>query len=108
MIVESRDYVTSRYKLHKLKAIEDMVADAVQVNVPFNNPITGYSSFSHKAGIHSKAILADPSTYEILSPEDFGLTRWIHFASRLTGWNAIKSRTEQLGLSMTDEQVKQL
>jgi homocitrate synthase len=62
MIVESRDYVTSRYKLHQLKAIEDMVADAVevcptfflpsylkelriltirQVNVPFNNPITG-------------------------------------------------------------------
>jgi homocitrate synthase len=41
MIVESRDYVTSRYKLHQLKAIEDMVADAVEVNVPFNNPITG-------------------------------------------------------------------
>jgi homocitrate synthase len=36
------------------------------------------------------------------------MTRWIHFASRLTGWNAIKSRTEQLGLSMTDDQVKQL
>jgi len=108
MIVESRDYVTSRYKLHQLKAIEDMVADAVEVNVPFNNPITGYSAFSHKAGIHAKAILASPSTYEIISPEDFGMTRWIHFASRLTGWNAIKSRTEQLGLSMTDDQVKQL
>lgn len=30
----------------------------------------------------------------------------VHFASRLTGWNAIKSRIEQLGLSMTDDQVK--
>lgn len=30
----------------------------------------------------------------------------MHFASRLTGWNAIKSRVEQLGLKMTDDQVK--
>lgn len=41
MIVESRDYVTSRYKLDQLKALEDLVAEAVQINVPFNNPVTG-------------------------------------------------------------------
>jgi len=108
MIVESPDYVKSRYKLHKLKEIEDLVADTVQVNVPFNNPITGYSAFSHKAGIHSKAILAAPETYEILSPSDWGMKRWIHFSSRLTGWNAIKSRAGQLGLVISDEQAKQL
>lgn len=34
------------------------------------------------------------------------MKRYVHFASRLTGWNAIKSRVEQLGLSMTDEQIK--
>jgi len=31
MIVGSREYVMSRYKLTKLKEIEDMVADAVQI-----------------------------------------------------------------------------
>ena len=31
MIVESPDYVKSRYKLHKLKEIEDLVANTVQV-----------------------------------------------------------------------------
>jgi homocitrate synthase len=34
------------------------------------------------------------------------MVRYVHFASRLTGWNAIKSRVEQLGLTMTDDQVK--
>lgn len=34
------------------------------------------------------------------------MKRYVHFASRLTGWNAIKSRVEQLGLEMTDAQVK--
>lgn len=108
MIVEDRDYVLSKYKLQKLKEIEDMVAEAVEVNVPFNNYVTGFCSFTHKAGIHAKAILNNPSTYEILNPADFGMTRYVHFASRITGWNAIKSRVEQLGLKMTDDQVKAL
>lgn len=30
----------------------------------------------------------------------------VHFTSRLTGWNAIKSRVNQLGLDMTDSQIK--
>lgn len=42
MIVIDRDYVKSKYKLEKLKEIEDLVASAVEVNIPFNNPITGF------------------------------------------------------------------
>lgn len=47
MMPTSRDYILSKYKLQKLKAIEDFVSEAVQVNVPFNNPITGaYASYN--------------------------------------------------------------
>lgn len=108
MIVAAPEYVKGKYDLHRLKEIENMVAEAVHINVPFNNPITGFCAFTHKAGIHSKAILNAPSTYEIINPADFGLGRYVHFAHRLTGWNAIKSRVEQLGLHMTDAQVKLL
>ncbi|KAK4665660.1 homocitrate synthase lys21 [Podospora pseudopauciseta] len=108
MVVTSPEYVKSKYKLHKLKELEDLVAEAVQINTPFNNPITGFCAFTHKAGIHAKAILNNPSTYEILNPADFGLTRYVHFASRLTGWNAVKTRVGQLGLEMTDDQVKEV
>lgn len=41
MLVADRDYVRSKYDLTKLKAIEDLVASAVEINVPFNNYITG-------------------------------------------------------------------
>ncbi|KAF3026014.1 Saccharopine dehydrogenase [Neopestalotiopsis sp. 37M] len=107
MVVTSPEYVKGKYKLHMIKEIEDLVAEAVQINIPFNNPITGFCAFTHKAGIHAKAILNNPSTYEIINPADFGLTRYVHFASRLTGWNAVKTRIGQLGLSMTDDQVKE-
>jgi len=36
------------------------------------------------------------------------MTRYISIAHRLTGWNAIKNRAEQLGLSMTDQQLKEV
>ncbi|KAK3332205.1 HMGL-like-domain-containing protein [Cercophora scortea] len=108
MVVTSPEYVKGKYRLHLIKEIEDMVAEAVEVNTPFNNPITGFCAFTHKAGIHAKAILNNPSTYEILNPADFGLTRYVHFASRLTGWNAVKTRVGQLGLAMTDDQVKEV
>ncbi|KAI1441637.1 HMGL-like-domain-containing protein [Annulohypoxylon stygium] len=107
MVVAAPEYVKSKYNLKMIKEIEDLVAEAVEINTPFNNPITGFCAFTHKAGIHAKAILNNPSTYEILNPADFGMTRYVHFASRLTGWNSVKSRVNQLGLTMTDDQIKE-
>lgn len=106
MYAADRDYVMNKYNLKALREVENLVADAVQVQIPFNNPVTGYCAFTHKAGIHAKAILANPSTYEILKPEDFGMSRYVSIGHRLTGWNAVKSRAQQLGLDLTDDQIK--
>src|SRR5450759_3764869 len=106
MYATNRDLVKKKYKLKKLRKIDEMVANLVGVGVPFNNYITGVTAFTHKAGIHAKAILNQPETYEILNPKDFGMTRYISIAHKLTGWNAIKDRAEQLGLPLTDDQIK--
>jgi homocitrate synthase len=106
MYVQNPELVRSKYNLPLLREVENFVAGLVSVDVPFNNYITGYTAFTHKAGIHAKAILNNPSTYEILDPADFGLTRYIHVAHRLTGWNAIKQRAEQLQLHLSDEVIK--
>jgi homocitrate synthase len=106
MYADDPDGIRNRYDLPLLREVENIVAELVNVDVPFNNYITGYTAFTHKAGIHAKAILNNPSTYEILDPADFGLTRYVHVAHRLTGWNAIKQRAEQLQLDLTDDQIK--
>jgi homocitrate synthase len=113
MVVTAPEYTKNKYDLPKLKAIEEYVASVVEVNIPFNNPITGFCAFTHKAGIHAKAILANPSTYEIIDPALFGLTRYVSITSRITGWNAVKGRIAQLGLDgpggfETDDQVKEV
>ena len=98
--------LVSKYDLHVLPQIDSTVARMVGVDIPFNNYITGITAFTHKAGIHAKAILNNPETYEILDPHAFGLTRYISIAHRLTGWNAIKNRAEQLGLALDDAHIK--
>ena len=100
--------LVNKYKLNLLHEIDHTIAEMVGVDVPFNNYITGFSAFTHKAGIHAKAVLNNPSTYEILKPEDFGLTRYIHVASRLTGWNAVRNRADQLALDLSDADVKDI
>jgi homocitrate synthase len=98
--------LVSKYNLPVLRELDSMVAEMVGVDIPFNNYITGITAFSHKAGIHAKAVLNNPETYEILSPQDFGMARYISIAHKLTGWNAIKTRAEQLNLDITDGDAK--
>ncbi|MBL8153822.1 MAG: homocitrate synthase [Anaerolineae bacterium] len=100
-----REYVR-KYTLTLLQQIDRLIADICDLDIPFNNYITGASAFIHKAGIHAKAVLADPSTYEILKPEDFGLSREIAIGHRLTGWNAIRDRARALGLTLSDDTVR--
>lgn len=119
MYVVDKEYIKRKYNLEKLHDIEKIVACAVNVSIPFNNYITGDCAFTHKvrcpstvlilqAGIHAKAVLANPSTYEILDPADFGQSRFVHISSRLTGWNAVKSRCDELQLSLSDQHVKNI
>ncbi|MBC7235893.1 MAG: homocitrate synthase [Chloroflexi bacterium] len=98
--------LVTKYNLAMLPELDNMVAQMVGVDIPFNNYITGITAFTHKAGVHAKAVLNNPETYEILAPQDFGLSRYISIAHRLTGWNAIKARADQLNLHLADEELK--
>jgi len=103
----NREYVT-KYNLTLLPRLDRLIADICGIDIPFSNYITGSSAFIHKAGIHAKAVLADPNTYEILRPEDFGLTREISIGHRLTGWNSIKERALKLGLQLDDTTLREI
>jgi homocitrate synthase len=101
----NRGYV-EKYNLKLLPELDYMIGEWCGIGIPFNNYITGSSAFIHKAGIHAKAVLADPSTYEILDPQDFGLSREIAMGHRLTGWNTIRDRAQTLGLALDDDTIR--
>ncbi|MDD9954689.1 MAG: homocitrate synthase [Anaerolineaceae bacterium] len=95
-----------KYDLPLLREIEDLVARRVGIDVPFNTPITGRTAFHHKAGVHTNAVLQNPTSYEAIDPEDFGIARNIDVAHRLVGWNAVRDRAATLGMALDEPELR--
>jgi len=100
--------IKKKYDLPKLKLLDEMVASMVTIEIPYNNFVTGKYAFHHKAGMHTKAIYINPNSYEILDPGDFGLERTMNIAHRLTGYNAVGHRAEQLGLTFGKAELREI
>jgi homocitrate synthase len=92
----------SQYNLKELPKVDKLVATWLGLPVPHDMPITAPNAFTHKAGIHTKAILQDSQAYEVLRPEDFGIKRTLDIASRITGKHAVAARAEELGVALSE------
>ena len=96
------------YDLSMLVHLDSYVADCLNLPIPFNLPITASTAFTHRAGVHTKAVLNNPRTYEAIDPADFGLTRRVDVGSRVTGRHAVAHRASSLGFQLGSDQVGQL
>jgi homocitrate synthase len=97
--------VLSSYKLDQLPELDRLVSRLAGVPIPFNAPITGRHAFSHKAGLHAKAVLSNPKTYEALDPEVFGRDREVLVAHHLCGRHGIANRAAALGLALDEATI---
>ncbi len=96
------------YDLTQLAALDQLVAECLDLPIPFNIPITAPGAFTHRAGVHTKAVLQNPRSYEVLNPSDFGLERHIDVGSRFTGRYAVGHRAAVLGLQLSGDEIVQL
>lgn len=94
------------YRLELLPVLDRMVAGMVGIEIPFSAPITAPHAFHHKAGIHTKAVLGDPQTYEAFAPEAFGLRRRILVGHHLVGRHAVRQRAVALGIDRDDSWLR--
>ncbi len=94
--------------LTQLATLDQFVADCLHLTIPFNSPITAPSAFTHRAGVHTKAVLQNPRAYEVLDPDDFGLVRHVDVGSRYTGRYAVAHRATQLGLQLNGAEAVRL
>jgi homocitrate synthase len=96
------------YDLTQLAPLDQYVAQCLNLTIPFNMPITALGAFTHRAGVHTKAILQNPRAYEVLDPDDFGLARQIDLGSRFTGRHAVSHRVNALGLHLSNDEITHL
>ncbi len=102
------EYVAAHYQLEHLRELEQKVARIANIEIPFNNYLTGETAYSHKAGIHLKAMEANPGSYEVVPPDAFGVSRNIIRGSRLTGRHAIAYRARELGLHFGERELRDI
>lgn len=100
--------VGEKYRLGQLRELERLLARIAGVEIPFNNFVTGETAYSHKAGMHLKAMMSNPGSYEIIPPEAFGLTRKLIIGSRLTGRAAIAYRAREMGITFGERELKDI
>ncbi len=76
--------------------------------VQANKAIVGQNAFAHESGIHQHGMLANKETYEIMTPESVGLSQSQMVLGKHSGKHALKDRLDQLGISLTEEQLSEL
>ncbi len=70
-----------------------------------NKAIVGANAFAHEAGIHQDGVLKERTTYEIMRPEDIGIPSSKIILGKHSGRHAFKKRLEELGFSLTEEEI---
>jgi 2-isopropylmalate synthase len=75
---------------------------------PRNKAIVGANAFAHEAGIHQHGILQNRETYEIMKPQDIGLSTDGIVLGKHSGRHAVAARASELGYSLEGEQLDRL
>ncbi|MDX2152434.1 MAG: 2-isopropylmalate synthase [Bryobacteraceae bacterium] len=70
-----------------------------------NKAIVGRNAFAHEAGIHQDGYLKERTTYEIIDPKAVGVPESRLVLGKHSGRHALKKRCEDLGYSLTREEL---
>jgi 2-isopropylmalate synthase len=79
-----------------------MLANIVGVPIPRNKAVVGENAFAHESGIHQHGMLKHHSTYEIMRPQDVGLSRSALVLGKHSGRHALRDRIKELGFELDD------
>lgn len=89
-------YAVERYDTTKLTDLSKLVQSCSGVLMPKNKAVVGENAFAHESGIHvAAAVLEEPRTYELYSPEMVGSARRI-IIGKHTGARALKYITKKM------------
>ena len=82
-----------------------LVAELTGTPVQPNKAVVGANAFAHASGIHQDGILKDRLNYEIMKPEDVGLSDSRIVLTARSGRHAFHHRLSRLGITLLDGQV---
>jgi 2-isopropylmalate synthase len=82
-----------------------LLAEIVNHPVAPNKAIVGKNAFAHESGIHQHGVLANPLTYEIMTPASVGVTATTIVLGKHSGRRALEHRLNELGHKLSHEEL---
>ncbi|MEM9903337.1 MAG: 2-isopropylmalate synthase [Pseudomonadota bacterium] len=89
----------------KIMNISRRVAAVSGFSVQFNKAIVGKNAFAHESGIHQDGMLKNPENFEIMRPEDIGLSESNLVMGKHSGRAALRAKLKELGYDLADNQL---
>jgi len=89
----------------QITAASRLITGITGMTVQPNKAIVGANAFAHESGIHQDGLLKEKTTYEIMSPESVGLSKSTLVLGKHSGRHAFRTRLEELGYDLTDEEI---
>ena len=93
---------------NKLIQASRLVSKVSGFPVQFNKAVVGKNAFAHESGIHQDGMLKHAGTFEIMKPEDIGLTETNLVLGKHSGRAALRKKINDLGYSLGDNQLQDL
>ena len=85
---------------HASRLVSELTGYAVQPN----KAIVGANAFAHEAGIHQDGMLKHVGTYQIMDPEELGLTMTLPLGKH-SGRHAFRRAVTDAGLSPSEDEL---
>ncbi|WP_375255847.1 2-isopropylmalate synthase [Yoonia sp.] len=89
----------------KIMNISRRVATVSGFAVQFNKAIVGKNAFAHESGIHQDGMLKNRETFEVMKPEDVGLSGTSLPLGKHSGRAALRAKLTELGFDLADNQL---
>jgi len=97
---------TTNIKYEHLGELSEIVKVATGMKNDFA-PITGSGAFIHKSGIHQHGMSKDNSSYEIFTPESFGIKSKIEIGPQ-SGVHGVITKAREMGLEINNEMAQRV
>jgi len=106
-LVVRRDFynVDTKIDTTQIYRTSRLLSSITGVTVQPNKAIVGANAFAHESGIHQHGVLANKSTYEIMTPASIGLAENKMVLGKHSGRHAFEDRLISLGYELTKEQL---
>jgi 2-isopropylmalate synthase len=91
--------------MKQLYPTSQLLSTCISFGAAPNKAIVGKNAFAHAAGIHQHGVMANPLTYEIMTPQSVGVPHDSLVLGKHSGRRALEHRLIQLGHNLSHEEL---